>query len=54
MGEEEGDSEAIAYRNGHRDAALAIEVEVGIAYLAGMISKELARRIIDAALGEFK
>jgi hypothetical protein len=48
------EGEAAAYRNGRYDAALAIEAEVGIAYLAGMISKELARRIIDAALGEFK
>jgi hypothetical protein len=42
-----------AYRDGRQDAALAIEVEVGIAYLAGMISKDLAKRIIAAALGEF-
>ena len=48
------DGEVIAYRNGRNDAALAIEAEVGVAYLVGLISKELARRIIDAALGEFK
>jgi len=43
-----------AYRTGRKDAALAIEVEVGIAYLGGLISRALAKRIIDAALGEFR
>jgi len=50
---EDDDAVARAYRNGRHDAALAIEVEVGIAYLAGQISKELAKRIIESALGEF-